>query len=162
MKSLIGGIPLTRVVISAENASVTLVMVLANVLGTLWMGGSKRLQFGKLYVVSSMKLYFMFCTSLIDVEAIMAGQYLRILTSKIVYDTMGQAFVSLIMLYSFRQLERQIGSRKFGAFVFMSFTVCTLLELAVTSVLFSLQFRIPLENGPYFFIFSLLPMFYCK
>jgi hypothetical protein len=96
-----------------------------------------------------------------DLNAIMGGQYSRLFLSKNVFDTMGQAFVALLMFYSFRQLERQIGSKKFGAFVVLMYALSTLLEVAVATVCFSLQFRVSIENGPYFLIFSLLPMFYC-
>jgi hypothetical protein len=103
---------------------------------------------------------YLFCIH-VDLNAIMGGQYSRLFLSKTVFDTMGQAFVALLMFYSFRQLERQIGSKKFGAFVVLMYALSTLLEVAVATVCFSLQFRVSIENGPYFLIFSMLPMFYC-
>lgn len=145
----------------AENASVTLVILLSNVVGTLWKGGASRTQFGEFFSSHVSCVFYLLHS---DLEAIMAGQLSRLFWSKLIFDNMGQVFVSVLLLYSCsRPLERQLGSRKFGAFVCVCFVLATLLEVAVTTVLFSLQTRkVAIENGPYFLLFALLPMFYCE
>ncbi len=55
-----------------------------------------------------------------DLERVMNGELWRIFSSQIIFRNKAQAVVGLILLYTCRQFERQMGSRKFGAFLFFS------------------------------------------
>lgn len=55
----------------------------------------------------------------------------------------------------------QMGNRKFGSFVFLSWTLCAALQIGAS--LLSLAAgtgRLVAEPGPFFFVFSLLPLYY--
>lgn len=41
-------------------------------------------------------------------------QLWRLVTHHFVFSSLGEAFLSLLLLYQFRLFERQMGSRKFG------------------------------------------------
>lgn len=97
-----------------------------------------------------------------DLEAILLhGQIYRILLSHIIFSSMSQTILGLVLLYTCRHFERQLGIRKFGAFVFMGFVSSVLLQLALsaTAMSFGPSKEFVPSSGPYFLIFSLLPMF---
>ncbi|GAA5801501.1 hypothetical protein HPULCUR_006949 [Helicostylum pulchrum] len=71
------------------------------------------------------------------------------------FGNSGDVFFGSILLYTMRVIERQYGSSKYAAFVFISITTSTLLELG--ALVFGAQVglkRIP--GGPYALIFSAL------
>ena len=55
-----------------------------------------------------------------------------------------------------------MGSKKFGAFVFLSSVISTLSSLGLVSIAASMDFEIFPSPGPFFFIYSMLPLFYRK
>eukprot|EP00602_Paraphysomonas_sp_CaronLab_P003754 CAMPEP_0185034908 /NCGR_PEP_ID=MMETSP1103-20130426/25333_1 /TAXON_ID=36769 /ORGANISM="Paraphysomonas bandaiensis, Strain Caron Lab Isolate" /LENGTH=234 /DNA_ID=CAMNT_0027571753 /DNA_START=224 /DNA_END=928 /DNA_ORIENTATION=- len=59
-----------------------------------------------------------------------------------------------------RQFERQLGTRKFGSFVAVSYAIATLSQLAVVTTASSMGISISMAPGPYFFIYSLLALYH--
>ena len=55
-----------------------------------------------------------------------------------------------------------MGSEKFGAFVFLSSVISTLSSLGLVSIAASMDFEVSPSPGPFFFIYSMLPLFYRK
>ena len=73
-----------------------------------------------------------------------------------------QVFVSLALVYTCRQFERQMGTRKFDSFLFSSYAITTLVQVAYLTILASLGSYPRLATGPFFYVFSLLPLFHSK
>lgn len=71
-----------------------------------------------------------------------------------------QVFVSLALVYTCRQFERQMGTRKFASFLFSSYAITTLVQVAYLTILASLGSYPRLATGPFFYVFSLLPLFH--
>lgn len=93
----------------------------------------------------------------------MHGQIWRMFTSHVVFENLIDTLVGLSIIYFCGQLEKQMGFRKFGAFVLVAFVLSVLLQLAVTTVALSLDIAsFSPSSGPYFLVFSLLALFYCK
>jgi membrane associated rhomboid family serine protease len=96
-----------------------------------------------------------------DYTEIFSGHVSRLITSQLAFENMAQTIVGLMLLYSFRTIERQMGVKKFGAYVLFSYTISILLQLAVAVLVvsnFDVNF-VPIP-GPYFLIFSLLAIYY--
>ena len=53
-----------------------------------------------------------------------------------------------------------MGSKKFGAFVFLSGVISTLSSLGLVSIAASMDVEVTPSPGPFFFIYSMLPLFY--
>lgn len=90
----------------------------------------------------------------------MNGEFWRLVTSQIVFRSKAQAVVGLILLYTCRQFERQMGSRKFGAFLVFSLVASLLSLLGVIVVAASLGVNLVPSSGPYFLIFALVALYY--
>ena len=75
---------------------------------------------------------------------------------------MAQTFIGMLLLYICRQFERQFGSRKYGGFVILSFLVSVLIQFLVLVITNSMRVDFTPAHGPFFLIFSLLPLFYGK
>lgn len=73
---------------------------------------------------------------------------------------MAQTLIGMLILYICRQFERQLGSRKYGSFVFLSFCVALLVQFLVVLITNALDLDFIPAHGPFFLIFSLLPLFY--
>jgi len=73
---------------------------------------------------------------------------------------MAQTLIGMLILYICRQFERQLGSRKYGSFVFLSFSVSLLVQLLVILITNAIDIDFVPAHGPFFLIFSLLPLFY--
>jgi membrane associated rhomboid family serine protease len=95
-----------------------------------------------------------------ELEAINKGNLHRLVTSQLVFTSVAQTMVGLSLLYVCRQFERQLGSRKFGAFTFLSFTLSALLAVAMASATKAMDYHYSPSSGPYTFIFSLLVLYY--
>ena len=54
----------------------------------------------------------------------------------------------------------QLGTRKFGSFVAVSYAIATLSQLAVVTTASSMGISISMAPGPYFFIYSLLALYH--
>lgn len=86
----------------------------------------------------------------------------RVFTSHLPFSNSSQLIVGLILIYTLRLFERFMGSKKFGAFVFVSGAIATLSSLGLVSIASSLDLDLAPSPGPFFFIYSLLPLFYRK
>ena len=86
----------------------------------------------------------------------------RLLLSQLIFSSMAQTFVGLLLLYCFRQFERQMGSRKFGFFVIFSYLL-SFLSVFCTIIIFQ-AFGNNYFPAPGFFslIFSCLSLYYSK
>lgn len=98
----------------------------------------------------------------LDIFKLFRFQLWRIITSQLVFRESAQLIVGLILLYSFRQFERQMGSRKFASFVIFSFVVSLLITIACIVVASSVGMFILPTSGPFFIIYALLAFYYCK
>ena len=56
----------------------------------------------------------------------------------------------------------QMGSRKFGNFMFLSWGMSTLGQVGLAATLSSIGLSVVPEPGPFFYIYSLLPFYYSK
>jgi membrane associated rhomboid family serine protease len=90
------------------------------------------------------------------------GQLWRIITSQLIFENLAQTAVGLMLLYSFRQFERQMGSKKFAFFAFISYIVTLFNLISVEIFALGMDFDFVPASGPYFLVFSLLAIFYCK
>lgn len=92
----------------------------------------------------------------------MQGELWRLASSQIIFRNKAQAIVGLILLYTCRQFERQMGSRKFGAFLLFSLTTSILSLLGLIVIFASVGYNLVPSSGPYFLIFSLVAFYYCE
>ncbi|CAO3608910.1 unnamed protein product [Mucor fragilis] len=82
-------------------------------------------------------------------------QFWRLLTSQIAFGSSGDVFFGSLLLYTFRVIERQYGSSKYTAFLFISVVVSTLLELGALVVGAQIGLK-SIPGGPYALMFSAL------
>ena len=96
----------------------------------------------------------------LDLGRVLAhGEVWRLVTHHLAFDSLGEAAVGLICIYRFRNLERMLGSRKFGAFVLLT---CSLSSAIATAVVVSLGASrrdagvafLRLASGPYALVFG--------
>lgn len=86
------------------------------------------------------------------------GELWRFITSQMGFASIPQTIVGLILVYQFRQFERQMGPRKFGAFL----VAVTLIAMSVLlAFCVAIGSFVP-SQGPYFFIYSIFPLFHSK
>jgi membrane associated rhomboid family serine protease len=97
-----------------------------------------------------------------DLYGLMHGQLWRVVTSFLVFQNSAQIIVGLILLYTCRQFERQMGSKKFGAFLVFSVFVSTLIGLAIIVAAWSIGFYLVPSPGPFPLIFALMTYYFCK
>lgn len=129
--------------IGYEHAPITqLVSVVTLICSLLFGGESKSLQDGNYCSILSTLIVIKNWMSEVVAANIFGldigrlcfhGELWRLLTSQIVFNQNAQALVGLILLYTCRQFERQMGSRKFAGFLFLSlcFSVLSLLAVVV-------------------------------
>lgn len=80
----------------------------------------------------------------------------RLLTHNFVFTTPGELLFGVVLLYYFRQLERQLGSSRFAAFTLITCSI-------YTALLVTLQILLPSTipaSGPYSLIFASMVFFY--
>ncbi|KAG2200859.1 hypothetical protein INT46_008765 [Mucor plumbeus] len=82
-------------------------------------------------------------------------QFWRLLTSQIAFGSSGDVFFGSLLLYTLRVIERQYGSSKYMAFLFISVIISTLLELGALVVGAQVGLK-SIPGGPYALIFSAL------
>jgi hypothetical protein len=73
---------------------------------------------------------------------------------------MAQVFLSLILFYTYRFLERQMGSRKYGAFLFLSWFFVTISLVIIMVIANAMKSTFTPTCGPFFFVFAQLAFFY--
>ena len=98
----------------------------------------------------------------LDLFKLGEGQMWRLLSSQIIFESTAEAVVGLMLLYTFRQFERQMGTRKFGFFVFLSLLISLFNLVTFQILLQSLDIHFVPASGPYFLIYAMLAIFYCK
>ncbi|CDS13354.1 hypothetical protein LRAMOSA05532 [Lichtheimia ramosa] len=82
-------------------------------------------------------------------------QFWRLVTSHCAFTNSGELFFGLLLLYSMRVIERQFGSPKYAAFMFVTLLIATFLEIGALVSGARLGFR-KIPGGPYAIIFSAL------
>lgn len=98
----------------------------------------------------------------LDLYKLGEGQLWRLLSSQIVFESTAEAIVGLMLIYTFRQFERQMGTRKFGFFVFLSLIISLFNLMTFQILLLSVDIHFVPASGPYFLIYAMLAIFYCK
>ncbi|KAI8645530.1 hypothetical protein BD408DRAFT_411585 [Parasitella parasitica] len=86
-------------------------------------------------------------------------QFWRLLTSQVAFGSSGDVFFGSLLLYTLRVIERQYGSSKYTAFLFISVVISTSLELGALAVGAQLGLK-SIPGGPYALIFSALYQYY--
>lgn len=100
---------------------------------------------------------------LVDGGSILRGGELwRFIFGHLAFANMSQTVVGLILIYTYRSFERQMGSRKYGAFLFLSWAFSTLVYLALMGIFAATGVSFSPSSGPFFFIFAQLAFFYRK
>ncbi|KAL7749478.1 hypothetical protein RI367_005032 [Sorochytrium milnesiophthora] len=82
----------------------------------------------------------------------------RLLTSHFVFSTSSEILFGGLLFYHLRVLERLYGSKKYAAFLTVTTTLTTLLEIGVLVAFHSLGWRM-VPSGPYGVIFASLYMY---
>lgn len=99
----------------------------------------------------------------LDLNKLYIGQEYRLISSQLIFDNVPQAIVGSIIMYGFRTFERQMGSRKFGTFLIISFIINLIIELIlsgiITSSITALKSTV-VTSGPFFYIYALVPFYY--
>eukprot|EP00940_MAST-03C_sp_MAST-3C-sp2_P001066 g1066.t1 len=85
------------------------------------------------------------------------GEYWRLLTSVVKFNTVGEMVVGVPILYMFRQFERLLGSRKFGLHLLVSLFLAGTFQLSLLFFMPTLRYLAP---GPYAIIFAMFPKYY--
>jgi hypothetical protein len=80
----------------------------------------------------------------------------------LIFSQGAQVVVGVILLYTCRQFERQMGTRKFAGFFVYSFLFSQLSSIAVMVIASSIGMKLSISSGPYFIIFAQLFMFYSR
>ena len=101
-------------------------------------------------------------TSSLDLFKLAEGELWRLISSQLVFENTAETVVGVILLYQFRQFERQMGTRKFGFFVFLSYMISLFNLITVQILLLSVDAVYIPASGPYFLIFSMLSIYHCK
>lgn len=96
----------------------------------------------------------------LDLNNVYKGEFHRIFLSPLFFRSTPQIVVGLILIYTTRQFERQMGTRKYSAFVFLSFIISLFLQIAFLVTFQSMGVDFSLAPGPFYYIFSSLPFFY--
>lgn len=70
--------------------------------------------------------------------------------------------VGLILVYNLRVFERLMGSRKFASALLLNSVLSSLLSIGLLTIASSLDIEVGLvpSPGPFFLIYSLIPLFY--
>ncbi|KAF7722722.1 hypothetical protein EC973_002815 [Apophysomyces ossiformis] len=82
-------------------------------------------------------------------------QFWRLITSHCAFANSGEMFFGTLLLYTMRVIERQYGSAKYAAFVFLALLISTFLELGILVSAAKLGLR-SIPGGPYALIFAML------
>jgi membrane associated rhomboid family serine protease len=138
-----------------------MVFVLVILLSTALKSGSVSL--GNLTVLLVMcRSWYLRLLFLADLFHLLHGEVWRLVTSFFVFQNSAQTIVGLILLYTCRQFERQMGSKKFGAFLIFSSVISTLICIAMIVVASSIGFYLVPSSGPFALIFALMTNYFCK
>lgn len=92
----------------------------------------------------------------------MHGEIWRLLFGHLAFRNMSQTVIGLILLYIYRSFERQMGSRKYGGFLFLSWIYSNIIYAILLLITNSAHSNFSPSSGPFFFIFAQLAFFYRK
>jgi membrane associated rhomboid family serine protease len=106
--------------------------------------------------------FLRFTVVCVDLLKLFRGEIWRLFSSFLVFQNFAQLSVGMLLLYTCRQFERQMGSKKFGAFLVFSYAVSTLISIAAVVVASSIGFILVPSSGPFSLIYALLVLYYCK
>jgi hypothetical protein len=95
-----------------------------------------------------------------DVDKVNEGEYARVFFSQFIFGSLPQGVIGIFLIYNFRQFERMMGIRKFAAFVFLMFWISLLIQISIMVAANMSDIHLVSASGPYFFVFSMLPLFY--
>lgn len=98
----------------------------------------------------------------LDIFRLYQGELWRLFTSTLIFENTSEALVGLILLYTCRQFERQMGSKKFAAFICFSFLLSSFITVALLTLAAMVGVYIKPAPGPYYIIFALLTFYYCE
>lgn len=96
----------------------------------------------------------------LDIFSIGSGQLWRLVTGQLIFENMAQTAVGAMLLYTFRQFERQMGSKKFGGFVVITLLLSTVALMTVAVLAASIEAVFIPASGPFALIFAALALFY--
>ncbi len=99
----------------------------------------------------------------LDIERVVThGEFGRLVSSQFIFSTPSQAMFAVIMLYTCRLFERQLGTKKYGAFFFSSLLLTLMLNVGLSFVFRTAGIRFAPAAGPYFFLFAQMALFHSK
>jgi len=96
----------------------------------------------------------------IDINTIYNGDIWRFLTANLYFSSAPQFVVGIFLIYTFRNFERQMGTKKFAAFMTIAFVATSISNVAILSTFASMRLGLSISPGPYFFIYSLIPFYH--
>jgi len=96
----------------------------------------------------------------LDIYRLLEGQVWKLPASFFIFQNSAQMIVGLILLYTCRQFERQMGSRKFGAFLLIAFVFSILVNCAAIVAAYSVGLYLVPSPGPFALIFALMTYYY--
>lgn len=125
-----------------------------------WEGAPVTQVLGLVMVIFSLLLRSYHTSMAFDLGLVLKGEVQRLVCSQLIFENITQTFVGLSLIYVCRQFERQLGSRKFGAFTFLSFFLSIVMTVSMAAFTQSMDIEYYPSSGPYTYIFSLLVLFY--
>ena len=99
-------------------------------------------------------------TLAINLQGMYHGEIHRLALSSLFFTSTPQILVGLMLIYTLRQVERLMGSRKFGSFIFLSFFLSLLIQLAIVVAGNTMMITFLPSPGPFYYIFSTMPFFH--
>jgi membrane associated rhomboid family serine protease len=90
------------------------------------------------------------------------GELYRLFTSQFCFESSAETFVGLLLLYIMRKFERDLGPRKFGAFIVLTLILSTVLQVSLSVITSSIDLvgMKSQANGPYTLLFALLALYH--
>lgn len=96
----------------------------------------------------------------LDLGRVLHGEVYRLFSSHLYFKTWPQLIIGLFLFRNISVFEKFMGSRKFGNFMFLSWGMTTLSQVAFVATASSIGISLAPEPGPFFYIFSLIPFYY--
>jgi membrane associated rhomboid family serine protease len=98
----------------------------------------------------------------LEKKGLMTGQYWRLITFPFVFVGFTELFFGMSILYSFRVLERQMGSSKYGVLMVLALTVSSVLAFITLFLVSEItgDDKEFIYSGPYGLIFASLVLYY--
>lgn len=88
------------------------------------------------------------------------GQWRRILLNPLVWTNQGSAMIGGLLLYDCRGVERQIGSRRYAAFVLEIGVLSMLVISVLLAVLALVGINVPVQAGPQAIVAALVSLYH--